>query len=231
MRIGADERVGIRDGLAVHRLRKDHTRQVFDIDLVDDARVGRDDLEVVEGALPPPEEGVALAVPRKLELGVEREGVGTAEVVDLHGVIDHQLHRLQRVDAIGVAAERDDRIAHRGEVDDAGHASEILQEDARRHERDLLLATGGRLPLGERADIAGLDEGVVLAAQQVLEEDLHRVRQARDAAEPRLFERGETVYLHLLATQAEVGARAETVQCSHVIRAEKTIILRSRGRP
>ena len=38
-----------------------------------------------------------------------------------------------------IAAEPDDAVAHRGEIDDGGHAGEVLQQDARRHERDLLL--------------------------------------------------------------------------------------------
>ena len=74
----------------------DHAREVFDVDLVDDAGVGRHDLEVVERTLPPAQERVALAVARELELRVERERVGAAEVVHLHRVVDHELDRLQR---------------------------------------------------------------------------------------------------------------------------------------
>ena len=40
-----------------------------------------------------------------------------------------------------------------------------------------------------------LDERVVFAAQQILEQDLHRVRQPRDAGEPGLLERGQAVDL------------------------------------
>ena len=39
----------------------------------------------------------------------------------------------------GFAAEVDHRVAHRGEIDHARHAGEVLQEHARRHERDFLL--------------------------------------------------------------------------------------------
>jgi hypothetical protein len=107
-----------------------------------------------------------------------RENSSSAfSAVDLHRVIDHQLHRLQRVDTIGIAAKVDNRIAHRREVDDAGNAGEVLQQHARGHERDFLLHVRGRVPIGHRADVVSLDEGVVFAAQQVLEQDLHRVRQ------------------------------------------------------
>ena len=49
VRIRADERV--RERLAVARL--DHAREELEVDLMDDARVRRDDLEVVEGRLSP----------------------------------------------------------------------------------------------------------------------------------------------------------------------------------
>ena len=41
----------------------------------------------------------------------------------------------------GVAAEVGHRVAHRGEVDDRGHAGEVLHDHARGREGDLL-ATG-----------------------------------------------------------------------------------------
>ena len=93
---------------------------------MDDAGVRRHDLEVLERLLAPPEELVALAVALELELGVDREGVGGAERVDLHRVVDDELGRDERVDLRGVAAERRHRVAHRGEVDDRGHAGEVL---------------------------------------------------------------------------------------------------------
>src|SRR5207237_979876 len=62
-----------------------------------------------------------------------------------------------------------------------------------------------------RADVIGLDEGVVLAAQQVLEQNLHRVRQPRDAAEAGAFERGEAVDLNCLSARADVRAGIEAV--------------------
>jgi hypothetical protein len=55
----------------------------------------------------------------------------------MHRVVDHELGRDQRVDARRVAAELRHRVAHRREVDDGGHAGEVLHDDARRRERDL----------------------------------------------------------------------------------------------
>ena len=70
VRVGADERV--REGTAVSLL--DDAGEVLEVDLVDDARVRRHDLEVPEARLAPAQESVALAVALELELGVAREG-------------------------------------------------------------------------------------------------------------------------------------------------------------
>jgi hypothetical protein len=61
-----------------------------------------------------------------------------------------------------------------------GHAGEVLQENTRGHEGNLGGRRGFGIPLGNGADVVRLHEGVVLAAQQVLQQDLHGVRQARD---------------------------------------------------
>ena len=59
---------------------------------------------------------VALAVALELELGVDEErGVG-AVLVDLHRVVDDEIDRLQRIDALRIAAElrRARRASRRG---------------------------------------------------------------------------------------------------------------------
>jgi hypothetical protein len=60
-----------------------------------------------------------------------------AERVDLHRVVDDQLAGCERVDLLRVAAQARHRVAHRGQVDDAGHAGEVLHEHAGRGEGDL----------------------------------------------------------------------------------------------
>ena len=107
------------------------------------------------------------------------DAVSLDEMIDLHRVIDDELDRLQRVDPARVAAEPDDAVAHGGEVDHGRHAGEVLEQDARRREGDLPLILAGDVPPGENANILRIDESRVLAAQQVLEQDLQRKRQAR----------------------------------------------------
>ena len=168
--------------------------------------------EVAERLLAPSEERVSFAVTLVLEVGVLLEGVGSAEEVDLHRVIDDQLDRLQRVDPDRVTAEADDRVAHRGEVHDARHAREVLEQDARRREGDLLVgACLAAAPRREGADVVGLHEGAVLVTKQVLEQDAQRERQTRDAGKSRPGQGRKAEDLEWFSGQRCGGARTEGV--------------------
>ena len=151
-----------------------------------DAGAGRDHAEALEGLLAPAQELVALAIALELARDVEQEGGVGAVLVDLHGVVDHEVDGLLRVDPRGVAAEIGHRVAHRGEVDDGGDAGEVLEQHARGAEGDLVSGRGLRLPGAERADRVGADGGAVLAAQQVFEQDAQREGQPREIAAERL---------------------------------------------
>ena len=87
VRVGADQRVGIQHAV----LLEDAARQELEVHLVADAEARRDDPQAVERLRSPLEEPIALAVAAELHLHVEAERIVPAEVVDLHGVIDHQI--------------------------------------------------------------------------------------------------------------------------------------------
>ncbi len=144
VRIGADDRIGVGNGVspAGCRGREDDARQVLEVDLVNDACVGRYDLEVQKRLLAPAQEYVALAVAPKLELRILQEGVGCAELVDLHRVVDDELDGLQRIDARRLAGQLDHRVAHGRKIDHRRHAREVLQEHPARGERDLARGFG-----------------------------------------------------------------------------------------
>ena len=206
VRIGSDERVGV--GLACLLVGKDDASEILEVDLVDDAGVGRHDREVVERALAPAQEGVALLVTLELALGVEAKGVARAEGVDLHGVVDHELGGRQRVDLGGVAAHLGHRVAHCRQVDHGGHAGEVLHQHARGRERDLLARLRPRVPAGQRLDVRGGDRATALGAQQILEQHLQRERQSRHVKA--LLERVQAEYLIGAPADVErvLGAKA-----------------------
>ncbi len=100
-----------------------------------------------------------------------------AEDVHLHGVVDDELCRDERVDRGRVAAQLDHRIAHGGEVDDRGHAREVLQEHARGPEGDLVLWVSGRVPARDGLHLVGRSPAQSLGPHDVLEEDAEGVGQ------------------------------------------------------
>ena len=133
VRVGAEQRV--REGLAVARL--DNPPQELEVHLVDDPGLGRDDLEVVECLLAPPEERVPLAVPLVLTVGVDANRHPVREGVHLDGMVDHELGGQLRIRLGRVAAEVVHRMAHGSEVDDRGHTGEVLVDHSPRREGDL----------------------------------------------------------------------------------------------
>jgi hypothetical protein len=189
VRVGADERVRVGAPLAVLLADEHRLPEVLEVHLVADAGPRRDDAEVPEGVLPPAEELIALLVALELVPDVEEERRLGPVLVHLHRVVDHEVHGLERVDALRVAAQADDRVAHRRQVHDRGDAGEVLEEDPRDAEGDLPLGRLRHVPAGQGVDVRALDEGVVLVPEQVLEEDLEREgeavhRRPRELAEP-----------------------------------------------
>ena len=144
-------------------------------DLVHDAGARRHHLEVVESTLAPTQELVTLAVAGVFDLDVAFEGVGPAEDVGNHRVVDDQLGRRQGVHLVRIAAQIGDRLPHGGQVDDARHTGEVLHDDPGRGELDLDAGVRGRVPVRDRLDVVFGDVGAVLGAQQILGEHLQAV--------------------------------------------------------
>ncbi len=115
----------------------------------------------------------------------------------------------------GIAAQAHDAVAHGREVHDARHAGEILEQDARGHERDFALGGALDVPLRQGLDVGGLDEPAVLVPEEVLQQNLERVRQARHFGESRGRERGKAVHLDRAAGDRQRLARSEAVHGRH----------------
>ncbi len=172
VRVGADDGVGIGGALGVG---EDDTAQVLEVDLVADADAGRHHAHVREGLLAPAQEPVALGVALVLEGRVHLEGVAAGVDVDDDGMVDNEVDGHERVDPARVATERLDGVSHGGEVDDARHAGEVLEKDARWRVRDLPGGSTG-LVTGQGLHVFGLHAHAIFVAQQVLEEELDRIR-------------------------------------------------------
>ena len=182
--IGADERVGVVDAVAL----EDALREVLEVDLVDDADARRHDLEPLERLHAPLEELVPGAVAPELDLHVEAQGVGRRPLVDLDRVVHDEGDGDERLDDLRVPFEPPHGRAHGGEVDEERDPGEVLEDDAGDDEGDLGGALGAGLPRGEGPDVVLLDPLSVAVAQQGLEHDAEARRQTRDAAETVPFE-------------------------------------------
>jgi len=97
-------------------------------------------------------------------------------------VVDHQVGGDDRVDPGGITAEAGHRRAQRSQVDHAGHAGEILQNDPRRAIGYLLLA--GVFPGGKVGDIVPSDRKAIELAKGGFEQNADRVRQPGEAPKP-----------------------------------------------
>ena len=208
--VGADEGVGIGEKLAVDLGGEDDAGEVLKIDLVADAHAGRNDGEVAKSRLAPLEEGVALAVALELEERICRVGRGRAVLVDLDGVVDDEFGGREGIDALGIAAESLDGVAHGGEIDDGGNAGEVLHEDAGGHVGDLAAGLGFCVPVGEEFDVGGGDVDSVFAAQQVFEQNLEAEGEAREVEAAR-GESGKAIDGVGAAAGGEHGLRREAV--------------------
>ncbi len=167
MRVGADQRVREVDAIAL----PDRPGQMLEIDLMHDAVAGRDHGQGREGLFPPLDEAVALGVARELQAHVPFERIRRSGVIDLHRMVDHQIHRHLRFDQAGWTTEALGGIAHRGQVAEQRDAGEVLQQDARHHHRDLGRADLLRTPARESVHMLDGDLAPVAGAHGRLEQD------------------------------------------------------------
>jgi len=103
---------------------------------MDDSGVRRHHTKIAECGLSPAEQDIAFPVALKLQKRICLKRALRAILVDLHGVIDHQIGRQQWIGAIGVGTLFRKRIAHSRQIDHRRNTGKILQQDARRHKAD-----------------------------------------------------------------------------------------------
>ncbi|MGY3295522.1 hypothetical protein ACVWWP_008589 [Bradyrhizobium sp. LM3.6] len=230
--VGADQRVGIGDlegaGLLADRhlflLGPDRLREIFEIDLVADAGAGRHDGEVRERFLAPLQELVALLVLLVFLGDVLAESLVVTEEVHDHGVVDNEIDRHQRIDLLGIAAKLLHRVAHRSEVDHRRHAGKILHQHASRAERDLMLQRLLAQPFRHRDDVFLLDRATVLVAEQVLEQNLHRIGKFGNSLQTILLGRGQAVIDIGLGADLEGLFAFEAVERGHERKSQLLVI-------
>ncbi len=137
-------------------------------------------------------------------------------------MVDDHVGLHLRVDHLGIAAKRLDGIAHRGQIDHAWHAGEVLHHHTRGGELDLMARIRRRIPCEQFPHLLVGDVGAVDVAHQVLDQHLQRVRQVIDA-----FKIGDAVVVirlvaHLEDIQLFVAQRHSSSEISWMLRAINT---------
>ena len=174
-------------------------------------RIRRHNFEIVEAVLPPAKQRVTFNIAHELEFGVKRERLRCPELIDLHGMVDHQFRRKQRIDFLGVAAELAHRLAHCRQVNDGRDAGEVLQQHARGQERNLFRGLCGRLPVRHGANIVRMHKLSVFLPQQIFEQDFHREWQARNSSSAGTLDGLETVDFKRFVANFKRGTCTERV--------------------
>src|SRR5471032_964872 len=208
VRVGADQGVRV-----VHagRIFVHAARQVFEVDLVDDAEARSHDAEGVEGLHAPFHELVARVVAREFQLHVQVQRALFAEMVDGDGVVDYQVDWHQRFDFLGVDAHLVGDVAHCGQVSQQWHTGEVLQHDARHYERNLVGTVAGRCPVGQLLDVFFGDFFAIAVTQHGFQHNADRDRQAGDFGAQAFFQSWQGIELALLARNVEILKRVQSV--------------------
>jgi hypothetical protein len=125
----------------------------------------------------------------KFNFQVFSEGVWCSGEIDLHGMIDHQIHGHERFNHFWIPAQARHGGTHRRQIDQERNAGEILQNNACYDERDLLCPFGLRIPLRQLADALLRNFLAVAVAQDRFEHQAKGHRQSGDGTNARLFQR------------------------------------------
>ncbi len=163
---------------------------------------GRHESERLERLLSPFKKLVTLAVAFELHLHVQTERLGRAGEIDLHGMIDHQIDRHERLDDFWIAAQFLHRAAHRREVDHERNAGEILKNDARDNEWNFVVGRRLRVPIRQRLDVFSANFFPVAISQDRLEHDANADRQAGDRPDALRLERRQRMEKSFAAVAA-----------------------------
>ena len=177
MGVGSHHRVKVRKLAGVGRLRHNAARKTLDVDLVANARSGRNDAHILKRRLGPLQEAIALAVALEFHVHVLLKSIGAASSIGDHRMINHQIERNLRINARGVGTQIACGFTHHGQVNEHRHTGEILQQYASRHVFNFAALNALHAGINNALRIKLARVGIVNIAQHVFKQNAQRMRQ------------------------------------------------------
>ena len=177
-----------------------------------DAGARGHDAEIVKGRRAPAQKAVTLDIALIFPIDIFAEGLGGAEEVDHHRVVNHQVHGAERVDLFRVGAQMRHGVAHGGQVHHRRHAGEVLHQNPGRPEADFVLHRTLVFGPGRKGlEVVAANGFTVFVAQQVLKKHLHGSRKARNTGQTGFFRSGKAVIDVGLSSHLEFPAGLEAI--------------------
>mmetsp|Transcript_413 Transcript_413/g.467 ORF Transcript_413/g.467 Transcript_413/m.467 type:complete len:363 (-) Transcript_413:119-1207(-) len=172
--VSTDQGIGIQEVFVI----ENNSGKIFQVDLMDDTRSGRNDQEVIESVLAPFQEFESLIVSIEFDFFVLQVSIFGSGVINLDGVIDDQIDRAGGVNLIGISTQSGGGISHGGQIDDGGDTSEILQDNSSRLEGDFDILGVVLFPVQDVLNITTFDGKLITISQGAFQKNSDGVRQS-----------------------------------------------------
>ena len=128
-------------------------------------------------------------------------------------MVDDEIDGNERIDFLRVATERHHGITHGGKIDHGGNAGKILHENAGGTIGDFRFGQALIIkPFGNGQNVLLGDGLAVLETKQVLQKNLHGIRQLGNALETVCLSLGKAEINIVLTVNGKDGTTLETVE-------------------
>ena len=155
----------------------------------------RHDIKIVKTFLSPFEQRISLRISFVFFGDIFGQGIRSAEIIHLYGVIDDQIHRHQRIYFCRIPTKILNCVTHGRQVHDCRYTGKILHQYAGRMIRYLSGCIIALFPFGNIEQIFLPDDPAIQFAQKIFNQNFDRKRQPADRCNPFFFQFIDIKYL------------------------------------